>query len=299
MECGDINSISDVLGIIHCGIARNRDINIGYTYDVPFGWWYRGEAETFEDPLLPSVFRAPGYNESSMFNDFKATCFMEYSSFSSLEWLCLMQHHGLPTRLLDWTESPLVALFFATENVQVDGSLYILDASSLNCIQSNEAEHVSGPFTSSHPYVKIRAEMSIHSIIGSLVDNDVFRSFSERDRMIVQRNIDDHIAHPIAVFADRTNPKMIAQSSVFTIHGGKTVWLPVNEEVQDLIPRPISLTHIDNSHQDRGILRQYCIPANRKRLIREELISLGINQASVFPGLDGQAQHLKDRWRFR
>ncbi len=69
--------------------------------------------------------------------------YLEHKPNNELEWLAVAQHHGLPTRLLDWSYNPLIAIYFAIEsNLDSDGAVYKL--SGCSTIQNPEE---TNPYT--------------------------------------------------------------------------------------------------------------------------------------------------------
>ncbi|MDP2999687.1 MAG: FRG domain-containing protein [Bryobacterales bacterium] len=80
-------------------------------------YWFRGHARA-DWPLVPAIHREyDSVGERNLVHRFRLAARTRYAHCPDLRdvaaWLCLMQHWGLPTRLLDWTASPLTALYFA------------------------------------------------------------------------------------------------------------------------------------------------------------------------------------------
>src|SRR5262249_16255651 len=108
--------------------------------------FWRGHAD-FKWSLTPEVFRSnhsgQAYPEVTLIRSFmgqRESRSQRCPPYNDLNgWLILARHFGLPTRLLDWSMSPLTALFFAVQELdETDGALWALNPGHLNYDMAQE-----------------------------------------------------------------------------------------------------------------------------------------------------------------
>ncbi len=246
--------------------------------------FFRGQGNQ-EWTLLPSVFRDDFLEgESAIYNDALSDRPSDFSSTNTiLENLIIMQHHGLPTRLLDVTSNPLVALYFACQNIDLDGRVFMFD-SRLSSLKSVNL------FTQ---YVHMEIYDNLEDV-PKFIDYDCNHSYS-KDRLLFQ--------------SPKINNRVIAQAGTFFIYGHKNIGEIYNETYQiDDEDRSIhidadgeredvfiTLKDIPDASNDDEI--SVLIPKKNKEYILNELNTLNINQASLFLDLDNYSAYVKSKYK--
>lgn len=178
-------------------------------------------------------------------------------------WLALAQHHGLPTRLLDWTFSPLVALHFATENLTAFGCDAVIW-----CVD----------------YTRVHAQLPrrLRDALGR-EGSDVFTTEMLNEAASTLETFDEMERHPFALFFEppSLDERIVNQFALFSVMSSPEArldeWLSRRD---DLAFRVI-------------------IPAELKWEIRDKLDQANITERVLFPGLDGLCRWLERYYRPR
>jgi hypothetical protein len=284
-----VNNLSDYIAAI---------INFSNQFSGQEKLWFRGHASS-EFNLCPSLFREVVRNEQGRPSHIlrpmeifeieqgidisfsrQATTFLSQAGIqnSKMNRYFLKQHYKIKTRLLDWTESSLVALYFAVSednHPNSDAQIWILrpfllNSFALTALAKDKTKEAKYIFSSVDEFDKADA---LFTIEGKIRLNQLFRKYYELD---VDKN---EQMFPIAIYPPFLDDRMRAQQSCFTFFGNMFNGLIDAEEDQ--------------------FLYSIKIPREVKALLLKELEILGFNNFSVYPDLDGLGHSINKQYKKR
>lgn len=233
-------------------------------------YFFRGHSDhTYK--AIPSIYRNNNIqNESSFYHEAIRKCPKEFTEdMSTFDKLVKMQHYELPTRLLDITTNPLIALFFACQGKEnVDGEIlvYSMDRDQIKYYDEDPISILSNLAKCPANFTFSKNKKELVSYIQQ--DKPNFKGdFLEASD--VEKNV-------LCVLPKLNNKRIIRQHGAFFIFGmGKSK------------DAPAALLN------DPSRIR---IKSTAKKKILEELEMLGINEAELFPETDKIMNHIKKQY---
>jgi len=230
-----------------------------------WGPWFRGHRDAAW-PLVPTLYRfgTPDRGFRVMEDEIRQEFEVRAPSLASerprnmWEWYVLMQHSGAPTRLLDWTEGALMALYFAVRhkrNESSDAAVWVLDPWELN-----------------------RAVVGIAEVIAPGADAGILKDHADRYKLWLparyETDGDLSVKLPAAIYPTHFDRRISAQRSCFTVHGSV---------IDGFSQLPIEVANR---------IAKITIPGRAAREIDHDLSIAGVDEISIYPDLDGLGRWL-------
>jgi FRG domain-containing protein len=194
--------------------------------------------------------------ERHLIRNFRKYAHREAPGPTMWDWLSLAQHHGLPTRLLDWTFSPLVALHFASATWSDDEAILL----AIDC----DGAHESLPGRARALYEQEGSLVFTTEMLAELApDLDAFDGLSETEPFVVffePPSLDERIVNQAAVLSAISDPSCHMEQ-----------WMD----------------------EHPSLWRAWLIPPEVKAEVRDRLDQAHVNERVLMPGLDGLAAWLR------
>lgn len=271
------------IGSVRTLLKKLDDLN-DEIYEEEVVFFYRGHA-SIKYELKPSIFRNNHVlKEDKLFKDIITRCPSDFSECDcTFEKLVKMQHYSLPTRLLDITSNPLVALFFACKNYNnseenEDGRLYRFEVKEKD-IKYFDSDSVSVVANISRRPVDFSIETIKHmkkeDFNAEIPVQYLLHEIRAEKPHFLDLIESKHIESVFCVKPKLDNPRIIRQEGAFFIFG-------INNNKSQ--PAGFEIEHTS-----------FVINKSDKEKILKQLEILGISESTLFPEIEHVAKHLKGK----
>ena len=201
-----IETLGDFLEVVDGLLVSPKDV-----------FWFRGQSDATWR-LTPAALRpnTEGLHQAALdlLAEFKKLAVTKLPQppplNDDLQWLGIAQHYGLPTRMLDWTENPAIALYFACHRQTKHGALYLVNpvslnraaASRLSRVLSHQDHNLVAPYLTLGPKTSSRGKrtVAISPVYNSeriLIQRGAFTIHGSRSRFLDEEHGSSIVRLPI------------------------------------------------------------------------------------------------------
>lgn len=243
---------------------------------------YRGHSDRVAFKLLPSVLREQRLldAEHTILRELVASHPGEFAQDSTtLEQLARAQHYSLPTRLLDVTWNPLVALYFACNEHDGKPGGVIVFRIKKSHVKYYDSDTVSCVANLAH------LKPAERDAIDFTLEGNSFNNQPHIDRLLQFIRVEkphfrsaivpDHLKSVLCVIPKRNNQRILVQSGAFLLFG--------------------NFGNLDTNHASGITVDRIHVSGNKKEEIRRELDRMAINESSLFPEIEKAAKYIRGR----
>ncbi len=252
-------------------------------------YFYRGHpSSTFS--LQPSIYRDPRLiaNEDVMFKELLLRCSADFASLdSTFQTLVKMQHYGLPTRLLDLTANPLIALYFACDPYEPKAQsgevlAFAVPTSEVKYFDSDTVSVIANIARRPKSFEVPPIELDLAEFNKTPEIRYLLHEIKQEKPYFEPGIKREHLGSVVCVRPKLNNPRIIRQDGAFFLFG-------VSE--YKAIPAKMPPRYIASTDSKRML-----VIATEKPRIRSQLEALGISRSTVFPEIDRVAEFLKSHF---
>lgn len=295
MDAQEVHSVSEYVGFIS-QIATTLIQNGINKNEIPL---FRGQADV-DYKLLPyigrdreSKFAITIFNEERNLIDTAKYKMPDVfrNDLSPIELLALLQHHGIPTRLLDVTENALVALYFACcSEYEKDGEVFAFRHNEITTTNYPLIEAIADSYRFAQDsfcdiklfYERAREQpyfleqKGTLDAINSIKEDDLYKAFAVRN---LGEYIEKLCSNPLFIYAPIRSIRQQMQRGRYILFPNSIEDWEVKENVK-IKAFTTKINPIPKDHE--CIIGRYIVPSNAKETILIDLKLFGISEETLF-----------------